>query len=189
MELPSDRREQRLEQLVRMLHIPVTLDDDRAVDGAASVGAAAPASVGSRDLAAFQRSADAALYDGKDTGARPSRPASTSPCRPLTAAGPTVRARPRGGGPHEQSDPARGRLDPRTQHQAAWTTAILTGAKTIENRTRAWRLGWVLQHASKSLDQPTLRTPLIARTILSAPELAAELPALAHRQPVAGENL
>lgn len=63
LELPSDRREQRLEQLVP--HIPLTLDDDRSVYVAASVGAAAPASVGSRDLAVLQRSADAALYDGK----------------------------------------------------------------------------------------------------------------------------
>ncbi|MEU1128366.1 GGDEF domain-containing protein [Streptomyces sp. NPDC005900] len=68
LELPSDRRAQRLEQLVRMLHTPVTLDDGRTVDVAASVGAAAPASVGSRDLTALQRAADAALYDGKHSG-------------------------------------------------------------------------------------------------------------------------
>lgn len=68
LELTSDRREQRLEQLVRMLHTPVTLDDGRTVDVAASVGAAAPASVGSRDLTALQRAADAALYDGKHSG-------------------------------------------------------------------------------------------------------------------------
>ncbi|MFJ3198545.1 GGDEF domain-containing protein [Streptomyces griseoviridis] len=63
--LPAGRRAQRLEQLVRMLHTPVALDDGRTVDVAASVGAAAPASVGSRDLTALQRAADAALYDGK----------------------------------------------------------------------------------------------------------------------------
>ncbi|MCX4729400.1 GGDEF domain-containing protein [Streptomyces sp. NBC_01306] len=68
LELPSDRREQRLAQLVRMLHTPVTLDDGRTVDVAASVGAAAPASVGSRDLTVLQRAADAALYDGKHSG-------------------------------------------------------------------------------------------------------------------------
>ncbi|MCY0921121.1 GGDEF domain-containing protein [Streptomyces sp. H27-G5] len=68
LELNADRREQRLEQLVRMLHTPVTLDDGRTVDVAASVGAAAPASVGSRDLTALQRAADAALYDGKHSG-------------------------------------------------------------------------------------------------------------------------
>ncbi|MFZ3491707.1 GGDEF domain-containing protein [Streptomyces sp. 5.8] len=68
LELTSDRREQRLAQLVRMLHTPVTLDDGRTVDVAASVGAAAPASVGSRDLTALQRAADAALYDGKHSG-------------------------------------------------------------------------------------------------------------------------
>ncbi|MFD3565450.1 GGDEF domain-containing protein [Streptomyces sp. NPDC058686] len=68
LELTSDRRAHRLEQLVRMLHTPVTLDDGRTVDVAASVGAAAPASVGSRDLTALQRAADAALYDGKHSG-------------------------------------------------------------------------------------------------------------------------
>ncbi|MEU9321467.1 GGDEF domain-containing protein [Streptomyces sp. NPDC048295] len=68
LELKADRRAQRLEQLVRMLHTPVTLDDGRTVSVAASVGAAAPASVGSRDLTALQRAADAALYDGKHSG-------------------------------------------------------------------------------------------------------------------------
>ncbi|WP_331719999.1 GGDEF domain-containing protein [Streptomyces sp. NBC_00147] len=68
LELKADHRTQRLEQLVRMLHTPVTLDDGRTVDVAASVGAAAPASVGSRDLTALQRAADAALYDGKHSG-------------------------------------------------------------------------------------------------------------------------
>ncbi|WP_331727051.1 GGDEF domain-containing protein (plasmid) [Streptomyces sp. NBC_01213] len=68
LELTSDRRAQRLGQLVRMLHTPVTLDDGRTVDVGASVGAAAPASVGSRDLTVLQRAADAALYDGKHSG-------------------------------------------------------------------------------------------------------------------------
>jgi diguanylate cyclase (GGDEF)-like protein len=68
LELPADRLEQRLEQLVRMLHTPVTLDDGRTVDVAASVGAATPDAVGSRDLSALQRAADAALYDGKHSG-------------------------------------------------------------------------------------------------------------------------
>ena len=68
LELPADRRAQRLEQLVRMLHTPVVLDDGRTVDVAASVGAAAPTSVGSRDLTVLQRAADAALYDGKHSG-------------------------------------------------------------------------------------------------------------------------
>ncbi|MEU3064143.1 GGDEF domain-containing protein [Streptomyces subrutilus] len=66
--LPAGRRAQRLEQLVRMLHTPVTLDDGRTVDVAASVGAASPASVGSRDLTVLQRAADSALYDGKHSG-------------------------------------------------------------------------------------------------------------------------
>ncbi|MCZ4125756.1 hypothetical protein [Streptomyces sp. H39-S7] len=42
---------------------------------------------------------------------------------------------------------------------------ILTGAKTVENRPGRWRPGWVLLHASKSVDQPALRIPLIGRTI------------------------
>ncbi|MBV7674325.1 GGDEF domain-containing protein [Streptomyces halstedii] len=68
LELPANHRALRLEQLVRMLHTPVTLDDGRTVDVAASVGAAAPDAVGSRDLSALQRAADAALYDGKHSG-------------------------------------------------------------------------------------------------------------------------
>lgn len=68
LELNADRREQRLEQLVRMLHTPVVLDDGRTVAVAASVGAAAPDVLGTRDLSALQRAADAALYDGKHSG-------------------------------------------------------------------------------------------------------------------------
>ncbi|MFE2609434.1 GGDEF domain-containing protein [Streptomyces mirabilis] len=68
LELAAERRAHRLEQLVRMLHTSVTLDDGRTVDVAASVGAVAPASVGSRDLTVLQRAADAALYDGKHSG-------------------------------------------------------------------------------------------------------------------------
>ncbi|MGW2689495.1 GGDEF domain-containing protein [Streptomyces sp. NPDC001414] len=68
LELAADRREQRLAQLVRMLHTPVTLDDGRTVDVAASVGAATPDVLGTRDLTVLQRAADAALYDGKHSG-------------------------------------------------------------------------------------------------------------------------
>ncbi|MGR8012260.1 GGDEF domain-containing protein [Streptomyces sp. A5-4] len=68
LELAAGNRAQRLEQLVRMLCTPVVLDDGTTVDVAASVGAAAPASVGSRDLTVLQRAADAALYDGKHSG-------------------------------------------------------------------------------------------------------------------------
>ncbi|QSS95493.1 GGDEF domain-containing protein [Streptomyces sp. M54] len=68
LELAADRGEQRLEQLVRMLHTPVVLEDGRTVDVAASVGAATPAAVGTRDLSSLQRAADAALYEGKYTG-------------------------------------------------------------------------------------------------------------------------
>ncbi|WP_327169948.1 GGDEF domain-containing protein [Streptomyces subrutilus] len=68
LELTAARREQRLEQLVRMLHTPVVLDDGRTVDVAASVGAATPDVLGTRNLPALQRAADAALYDGKHSG-------------------------------------------------------------------------------------------------------------------------
>jgi diguanylate cyclase (GGDEF)-like protein len=66
--LPAHRLEQRLAELVRMLHTPVVLEDDRTVDVAASVGAATPHAVGFRDLTVLQRAADAALYDGKHSG-------------------------------------------------------------------------------------------------------------------------
>ncbi|WP_098023725.1 GGDEF domain-containing protein [Streptomyces sp. st115] len=68
LELTSDRRTHRLEQLARMLHTPVVLDDGRTVDVAASVGAASPDVLGTRDLTALQRAADAALFDGKHSG-------------------------------------------------------------------------------------------------------------------------
>jgi diguanylate cyclase (GGDEF)-like protein len=68
LELPAARLERRLAQLVRMLHTPVVLKDGRTVDVAASVGAATPHAVGSRDLTVLQRAADAALYDGKHSG-------------------------------------------------------------------------------------------------------------------------
>ncbi|MGW3956607.1 GGDEF domain-containing protein [Streptomyces sp. NPDC004752] len=65
LQLPAARLEQRLAQLVRMLHTPVVLDDGRTVDVAASVGAATTDVLGTRDLSLLQRAADAALYDGK----------------------------------------------------------------------------------------------------------------------------
>ncbi|MEV7297663.1 GGDEF domain-containing protein [Streptomyces microflavus] len=68
LELAADRRALRLEQLVRMLHTSVALDDGRTVDVAASVGAAAPDVLGTQDLTTLQRAADAALYDGKHSG-------------------------------------------------------------------------------------------------------------------------
>ncbi|PWJ02172.1 GGDEF domain-containing protein [Streptomyces sp. NWU49] len=68
LDLPAERRAQRLAQLVRMLHTPVTLDDGRTINVAASVGAATPDTIGTRDLSVLQRAADAALYDGKHSG-------------------------------------------------------------------------------------------------------------------------
>jgi diguanylate cyclase (GGDEF)-like protein len=68
LELPAGRCEVRLAQLVRMLRTPVTLDDGQVVDVAASVGAATCDVIGTRDLSALQRAADAALYEGKHSG-------------------------------------------------------------------------------------------------------------------------
>ncbi len=68
LQLTASRRAQRLQQLVRMLHTPVALDDGCTVDVAASVGAATPDVLGTRDLTVLQRAADAALYDGKHSG-------------------------------------------------------------------------------------------------------------------------
>ncbi|MFJ9634754.1 hypothetical protein ACIRU8_44405 [Streptomyces sp. NPDC101175] len=49
-------------------HTPVVLEDGRTVDVAASVGASATGVLGTRDLTALQRTADAVLYDGKHSG-------------------------------------------------------------------------------------------------------------------------
>ncbi|MET9734544.1 GGDEF domain-containing protein [Streptomyces sp. NPDC006458] len=68
VQVTAARLEQRLAQLVRMLHTPVVLDDGRTVDVAASVGAATTGVLGTRDLTVLQRAADAALYDGKHSG-------------------------------------------------------------------------------------------------------------------------
>lgn len=68
VQVTAARLEQRLAQLVRMLHTPIVLEDGRTVDVAASVGAATPAAIGTRDLSLLQRAADAALYDGKHSG-------------------------------------------------------------------------------------------------------------------------
>lgn len=68
VQLPAGDLEPRLAQLVRTLHTPVVIEDDRTVDVAASVGAATPHAVGTRDLSLLQRAADAALYEGKHTG-------------------------------------------------------------------------------------------------------------------------
>ncbi|MFJ3987622.1 hypothetical protein ACIPWY_02955 [Streptomyces sp. NPDC090032] len=53
---------------MRMLHTPVHLDDGQTVDVAASVGAATPDILNTRDLSVLQQAADAALYDGKHSG-------------------------------------------------------------------------------------------------------------------------
>ncbi|MEU2100477.1 hypothetical protein ABZ741_39905 [Streptomyces globisporus] len=51
-----------------------------------------------------------------------------------------------------------------------WTTAILTGAKQVENRPQRWSWRtWVLLHASQQIDRPALRLPLVARTIRDQP--------------------
>jgi hypothetical protein len=58
--MPAARREVRLAQLAQMLRVAVTLDDGQAVDVAASVVAVTCDIVGTRDLSALQRAADAA---------------------------------------------------------------------------------------------------------------------------------
>ncbi|SEF19010.1 GGDEF domain-containing protein [Streptomyces sp. Ag109_O5-10] len=68
LQLDVAARGRRFEQLLRVLHTPVVLDDGRTVDVAVSVGAAAPDAIGTRDLSALQRAADAALYAGKHSG-------------------------------------------------------------------------------------------------------------------------
>jgi diguanylate cyclase (GGDEF)-like protein len=68
LELPATHRTQRLEQLVRMLRVPVALDEGSTIAVAASVGAATPEVTDTRDLSALQRAADAALYSGKHSG-------------------------------------------------------------------------------------------------------------------------
>ncbi|WP_055714055.1 GGDEF domain-containing protein [Streptomyces torulosus] len=68
VQVTAARLEQRLAQLVRMLHTPVVLEDGRTVDVAASVGVATTGVLATRDLTVLQRAADAALYDGKHSG-------------------------------------------------------------------------------------------------------------------------
>ncbi|MEU6055367.1 GGDEF domain-containing protein [Streptomyces xanthochromogenes] len=57
----------RLDHLVRLLAEPVTVPGEPAVDVAASIGAASPNRLQTRDLSLLQRAADAALYEGKHT--------------------------------------------------------------------------------------------------------------------------
>ncbi|MFH8797583.1 hypothetical protein [Streptomyces sp. NPDC017941] len=47
-----------------------------------------------------------------------------------------------------------------------WTAAILTGAQTIANTPQAWSWrGWLLLHASPTIDRTALRHPLVRRTV------------------------
>ncbi|MGW5816474.1 hypothetical protein [Streptomyces noursei] len=47
-----------------------------------------------------------------------------------------------------------------------WATAIVAGAKTVENRPKPWSWrGWLLLHAGLQTDRTALRLPLVARTI------------------------
>jgi diguanylate cyclase (GGDEF)-like protein len=66
------RRRARLEQLLRALREPVTVDDGTdgpfTVDVAVSVGAAAPEAIGSRELSQLMRAADTAMFAGKHSG-------------------------------------------------------------------------------------------------------------------------
>ncbi|MGI5532529.1 GGDEF domain-containing protein [Streptomyces syringium] len=62
------RRQLRLAQLTTLLAQPVEVDNGAPVDVAASIGAASPDILGTRDLRLLQRAADAAMYDGKHSG-------------------------------------------------------------------------------------------------------------------------
>lgn len=62
------RREHRLAQLAALLAQPVEVDDGTLIEVAASIGAACPDTLGTRDLPLLQRAADAAMYAGKHTG-------------------------------------------------------------------------------------------------------------------------
>lgn len=64
----AGRRDLRLAQLATLLAQPVQLDDGAWADVAASIGAASPDVLGTTDLSALQRAADAAMYAGKHTG-------------------------------------------------------------------------------------------------------------------------
>ncbi|WP_327180355.1 hypothetical protein OG599_34795 (plasmid) [Streptomyces sp. NBC_01335] len=47
-----------------------------------------------------------------------------------------------------------------------WTTAILTGEKTVENRPRPWSWrGWLLLHAGAATEPTAMRDPLVATAI------------------------
>ncbi|WP_328743567.1 ASCH domain-containing protein (plasmid) [Streptomyces caniferus] len=47
-----------------------------------------------------------------------------------------------------------------------WATAIVAGAKPIENRPQHWPWrGWLLLHAGLQTDRPALHLPLVARAI------------------------
>jgi len=102
VQLPAHARARRLEQLVHMLHAPVVMDDGRTVAVAASVGAATPDTIGTRDLTVLQRAADAALYAGKHTGR-------ARLATPVHAAVPSVNGRRAGrSGTHQAASPATG---------------------------------------------------------------------------------
>lgn len=64
---PSHRGE-RLAALVELLHTPITPDGGQPIPAAASVGAASPHTLGTRNLSQLRRAADAALYEGKHSG-------------------------------------------------------------------------------------------------------------------------
>ncbi|MEU7151201.1 GGDEF domain-containing protein [Streptomyces sp. NPDC045456] len=63
----AGRRDLRLAQLATLLAQPVQLDDGAWADVTASIGAASPDILGTTDLSALQRAADAAMYAGKHT--------------------------------------------------------------------------------------------------------------------------
>lgn len=62
------RRQIRLDQLARVLAEPITTDAGQRIEVTASVGAAAPDTIGNRSLPVLLRAADTAMYARKHTG-------------------------------------------------------------------------------------------------------------------------
>lgn len=139
---------------MRMLHTPVHLDNGQTVDVAASVGAATPDILNTRDLSVLQQAADAALYDGKHSGhavLADARHATHPSINGRRAGRPGTGI---GGGPHEHRHPARGDWIRGLTIRQRYATCILAG-KNPGNRPRPWPWrGWVLIHAGQKLERP-----------------------------------
>ncbi len=162
--LPHALREARLAQLARILHTPVILNYGPAVDVAAC--ATVPDVLGIREVSALQRTADAALYDGKHADR-----AVLATARHTSV--PSLNGR-RADRPGTHTTPWEDRMSAPANRdwirgitiRQPWTTCIVHGTKRIENRPQHWSWrGWLLLHAGRTLDRPALRNPLVATTL------------------------